>query len=42
MSRKQGFTKINPMRNALKHMAIKLTKIKDKVKLLKQQGIKDK
>ena len=29
---------INPRRNTLKHTVIKLTKIKDKVEYLKQQG----
>ena len=42
MSRKQGFTKINPMRNALKHMAIKLTKIKDKGKISEATREKEK
>ena len=30
--------RINPRRNTLKHIVIKLTKIKDKVEYLKQQG----
>ena len=30
--------RINPRRNTLKHTVIKLTKIKDKVEYLKQQG----
>ena len=34
--------RINPRRNTPRHIVIKLTKIKDKVKLLKQKGKKDK
>ena len=30
--------RINPRRNTLKHIVIKLTKIKNKVEYLKQQG----
>ena len=34
--------RINPIRNTPRHTVIKLTKIKDKEKLLKQQGKNDK
>ena len=30
--------RINPRRNTLRHITIKLTKIKDRDKILKQQG----
>ena len=34
--------RINPMRNMLRHIVIKLTKIKDKEKILKATGKSDK
>ena len=34
--------RINPRRNTPRHIIIKLTKIKDKGKILKQQGKNDK
>ena len=34
--------RINPRRNTMRHIVIELTKIKDKDKILKQQGKNDK